>query len=651
MKLTLLRPYKSLKTFENVELPDLTIITGTNGAGKSQLLKALDEGALSIEGVAHSPHNRLIRLFDATTLIPSDTGAFASIQSKQERDGTWNHILGLINNAKPGIESYLLQWPQLSKLDLKKLATLTISELLNYGIPSDQVEITHQNIKDNLNAHSQNVASNFNSSNPTINSRLLDKITAKCKVPLIAFDMDLFYEHYPMAWQPVELFQQSFARLFSEYQGAFLANEFNTFRRDIRGANVSALSDKEFFEKNGSPPWGFLNNILETANLSFRINKPDEDNDRPYEPILTDLVTGAQVKFNDLSSGERILMSFALCLYYTRESGDRVNYPQVLLFDEIDAPLHPSMTKSLLDTIQKVLISERQIKVIMTTHSPSTVALCPEDAIFIMTKEGSSRLRKTNKDSALSLLMSGVPSISISYENRRQIFVESHLDVQYYDQILRKIKSRLHPEISLSFIASSNSKIGGCDHVKDIVRQLSTHGNPTIRGLIDWDTTNHPNDKVVVLGHNRRYSIENYILDPLLIAMLLFQDKSIERSELGMEEHEGSADILKMTQPRLQHIADYIVYSILPGASGDDVKKIKCEYLDGQFVFLPESFMLMQGHELEELLKSKFDGLKRYHRTNDLKTTILKRVVDECPSLIPICLLDAFKNLQEPIHT
>jgi hypothetical protein len=207
----------------------------------------------------------------------------------------------------------------------------------------------------------------------------------------------------------------------------------------------------------------------------------------------------------------------------------------------------------------------------------------------------------------------------------------------------------LHPEISLSFIASSNSKIGGCAHVKDVVRQLSIHGNPTIRGLIDWDTTNHPNDKVVVLGHNRRYSIENYILDPLLIAMLLFQDKSIARSELGMEEHEGSADILKMTQPRLQRITDYIVYSILPNASGDEVKKIKCEYLDGQFVFLPEPFILMQGHELEELLKSKLDGLKRYHRANDLKTAILKRVVDEFPSLIPICLLEAFKNLQEPI--
>lgn len=648
MKLTLLRPYKSLKTFEDVELPDFTVITGTNGAGKSQLLKALDEGALSIDGVSHSPYTRSIRLFDAATLIPSDTGAFASFQSKQERDGTWNHIFSLINNTKAGLESFLLQWPELSKLDLRKLAGLSPSELQSYGIPSDQVELVHQNIKNNLNAHSQSIESQFNSNNPAINSKLIEKITASCRIPLIAFDMDLFYEHYPMAWQPVDLFQQSFARLFSEYQTTFVANEVKAYRRDVRGANVPVLTKEEFFEKHGSPPWDFLNDILETANLSFRINQPDEFDDRPYEPILTDLVTHAQVKFNDLSSGERILMSFALCLYYTRDPGDRVNYPQILLFDEIDAPLHPSMTQSLLNTIQKVLISERQIKVIMTTHSPSTVALCPEEAIFVMTKEGNSRLKKTNKDSALSLLMSGVPSVSISYENRRQIFVESHLDVQYYDQILRKIKSRLHPAVSLSFIASSDSKIGGCVHVKDIVEQLSSHGNTTIRGLVDWDTTNQPNDKVVVLGHNNRYAIENYILDPLLVAMLLFQDKSIERGELGMEEHEGSADILKMTQPRLQNIVDYIVNRAFHEVPGVETTKIKCEYISGQFVFLPKSFMLMQGHGLEELLKSKFNGLKRYHRTNDLKTAILKRVVDEFPSLIPLCLLEAFRKLQEP---
>lgn len=649
MKLTLVRPYKSIRAFQAVELPDFTIITGTNGAGKSQLLKALDEGALTIDGVAHSQQNRLIRLFDATTLVPADTAAFASFQSKQERDGIWAHILGLIDNAKLGLESFLLQWPQLSKLDLKELSGLNPLDLQNYGIQSDQVELVHRAINDNLTAHSRGIEMNFNASNPAIHPRLIERIKTTSDIPLVAFDMDLFWEHYPMAWQPVDLFQQSFARLFSEYQATFLANEFKAYRRDMRGAQVPVLTPEEFIEKHGSPPWEFLNEILETGNLSFRINQPYESDERPYDPILTDLVTGALVKFNDLSSGERILMSFALCLYYTRDIGDRVNYPQVLLFDEIDAPLHPSMTQSLLDTIQKVLINERHLKVIMTTHSPSTVALSPEEAIFVMTKAGDSRLKKTNKDTALSLLMAGVPSISIIYENRRQVFVESHLDVQYYDQILRKIKTKLHPAVSLSFIASSESKIGGCAHVKDIVDQLCGHGNATIRGLIDWDNHNQPTGKVVVLGYDSRHSIENFILDPLLVAMLLFQDKSIQRIDLGMEEHESSADIAKMSQARLQRIVDYIVGQIVSETPGDEGELIKCEYIGGQNVLLPKLYLQMRGHALEDLLKLKFDGLKKYHRTNDLKVTILKRIVDEFPNLLPLGLLEAFRKLQEPI--
>jgi ABC-type cobalamin/Fe3+-siderophores transport system ATPase subunit len=649
MKLKLLRPYKSLKTFEDIDLPDFTVITGTNGAGKSQLLKALEEGSLLIEGIAHNSQNRAIRLFDATTLIPMDTGVFSSFQSKQEKESAWNGIFNLINNVKSGIEAHILQWPELSKLELRRLALLKASDLHGLGIPLDQVETVYHSIHSNLIAHSQNIAAQFSSHNPGAHHRLIEKLTASCEVPLVAFDIDLFYEHYPMAWQPVDLFQQSFARLFAEYQAAFFANEFKAYRRDVRGAKVPVLTDLEFVEKHGSPPWDFLNDILETANLSFRINQPNEFEERPYEPILTDLITNSQVRFNDLSSGERILMSFALCLYYTRSSRDGIDYPQVLLFDEIDAPLHPSMTKSLIDTIQKVLIDERNIKVIMTTHSPSTVALSPEDAIFIMTKGGVTRLKKTNKDVALSLLMAGVPSISISYENRRQIFVESHLDVQYYDQILRKIKSTLNPAVSLSFIASSNSKIGGCNHVKDIVEQLSRHGNSTIRGLIDWDTTNQPSDKVLVLGHNTRYSIENYILDPLLVAMLLFQDKSLGRIELGMEESEVGADILKMNQSRLQYIVDYIIATVTDELSDFDDAKVRCEYLGGQFVFLPKSFLIIQGHGLEDLLKSKFDSLKRYHRTGGLKDTILKRVVDEYPSLIPVDLVNIFRELQEPV--
>ena len=76
-------------------------------------------------------------------------------------------------------------------------------------------------------------------------------------------------------------------------------------------------------------------------------------------------------------------MSFALCLYHAADQSTAVDFPKVLLFDEIDAPLHPSMSRSLLRTIQKTLVEEHGIFVILTTHSPSTVALAPDTAWVI----------------------------------------------------------------------------------------------------------------------------------------------------------------------------------------------------------------------------------------------------------------------------
>jgi AAA15 family ATPase/GTPase len=144
-------------------------------------------------------------------------------------------------------------------------------------------------------------------------------------------------------------------------------------------------------------------------------------------------------------------MSFALCLYYAEDRRQLVDYPKVLLFDEIDAPLHPSMTQSLLRTIQDVLINRHGIKVILTTHSPSTVALAPETSLYAMSKTESKtelrRLQKTTKDKALTILTTGVPTLSIDYENRRQVFVESQYDAQFYEKIYEKLRDKLIPEI------------------------------------------------------------------------------------------------------------------------------------------------------------------------------------------------------------
>jgi len=57
-----------------------------------------------------------------------------------------------------------------------------------------------------------------------------------------------------------------------------------------------------------------------------------------------------------------------------------------LLLDEVDASLHPSMIKNLLDVIEKIFL-KNGCKVILATHSPTTVALAPEESIYEISKQ------------------------------------------------------------------------------------------------------------------------------------------------------------------------------------------------------------------------------------------------------------------------
>jgi ABC-type multidrug transport system ATPase subunit len=417
---------------------------------------------------------------------------------------------------------------------------MTTEDLIQTGSIPEQAQQILQSIQ-NLDLNfTQNLLAQYGDIN---RQNLINRIKEKSKIPLLAFEEEDFFDNFPIGWQPIDIFQQSFGRLFSEYQKNFINNSLKELANS-KGKSIKFLSHEDFISNYGNPPWDFLNSILEKANLDFRINQPDEfDIDRQYEPILTNQVRNTRIKFADLSSGEKILMSFALCLYYAEDRRQLVNYPRVLLFDEIDAPLHPSMTQSLLATIQEILIRQHGIKVILTTHSPSTVALSPEESIYAMTKDEQQRLKKVTKDKALSILTSGVPTLSINYENRRQVFVESEYDARFYEIIYNKIKDDLVPEVSLNFISSGLKDSGSCEQVKEIVRKLRDGGSKTVYGIIDWDGQNCGNQYIKVLGKECRHSIENYILDPLLVATFLFREKWIDRSDIGLNDNETYSNL------------------------------------------------------------------------------------------------------------
>ncbi len=639
-------PHKSITSFPAVELPDFVVLTGVNGAGKSHFLQALESGFLRIEEVPHNPHTRNIRRFDWTNMVPNDSGSFAGFQAKQERSQIWSQLSSFSAQLAPQIQQIGGQYPALSKYNAKQLILLTPEKLKSEGFSEDESTLIHQNIQHIANSIDQTLTQQFIQQDPANRPRLLAGIRASTPLRLSAFEEEDFYENFPLTWQPVDMFQQSFARLFAEYQENYTTNQFKKFLNS-QGENHRTLSEEDFVTRYGVAPWVFVNNILEIAKLNFRINAPDKFDQRPYEPNLVDQITGIRVKFNDLSSGEKILMSFALCLYYAKDNRQIVEYPQVLLFDEIDAPLHPSMTQSLLRTIETVLIGQHKIKVILTTHSPSTVALAPEESLYVMRKGELSRLAKTSKDSSLSILMEGVPALSMNYENRRQVFTESHYDAEFYEGIYEKLKSHLTPEISLTFIAAGGAKNGGCAHVRDVVKKLHDGGNKTVFGIIDWDSTNSSTDRVKVLGEGLRYSIENYILDPILLAAFLFRERFVSRDDFKLTEEETHLDFARFDNSKLQGIANFVVNKVqqkLPNGIAAD--SIECRYVGGRSIQVPRWYITMQGHDLEGLLKTVFGELNRFHREGDLKRAIIEKVLDDLRSLIPDCFLKAFSSIQ-----
>ena len=113
------------------------------------------------------------------------------------------------------------------------------------------------------------------------------------------------------------------------------------------------------------------------------------------------------INFEDLSSGEKILMALVTLVYKQSTSG---TFPDLVLLDEIDASLHPSMTQNMLSVLQSVFV-ERETKVIMVTHSPSTIALVPEESIFVVNRTGVNKLEKRTRSAALSILTEGFATL------------------------------------------------------------------------------------------------------------------------------------------------------------------------------------------------------------------------------------------------
>ncbi len=657
MRLHFQTSYLSIHSFPEIELPDFCLVTGPNGAGKSHLLQAMEAGSVRSDAAPNQAvSNRTeIRLFDWNSLVPQDTGTFTTEIIRNEKVETFNQFNNhrgahqVIEPFRNVVRGFGL--PDKYVRDPLSASLLSLAELTPI-VGSNQPQVVFDNLRQQAD-QSDNVLLAHIPEPHRSRIRLIAQATGK---RILSLDQSDFFASGVTSWGEVNIFQQSFARLFVAYRDAYLANQIGQFLAAKGESNVSFVSDAEFLRTNGPPPWQFVNDSLAAAGLDFAINHPSLNENAPFQPELTKISNGAKISFGGLSSGEKVLMSFAFCVYYSNDRRQLALHPKVILLDEVDAPLHPSMSKNLIDTIKSTLVGQYGIKVIATTHSPSTVAMAPEESVYVM-KPGFPGLHKTSRAEALNILTVGVPTLAISFEGRRQVFVESPSDAMNYDAIYKLLKPRLGSERSLEFVATGTrstegaERNTGCDVVKRIVSDLSAAGNQSVFGLVDWDNgKNQGTQRIVVLAEGKRDGLESILLDPLAVSLLICRDYPAQKTAIGINADQNFISFAQLDPSEIQPVVARIGELIF-GSSASEV--VRVEYMGGLRLDIDKRCFSTDDHAFEDKLLEVFPFLHsiKKQQAGKLMKHVIATVFTDVPNAIPIELRDTLADiLQRPSH-
>lgn len=573
MNISFFGKYKSITSFNWINIPNFAIITGPNGSGKSQLLQLI--------------YNTIIN-----------------------KDGTTERVV-IDERINPDEITFLKGEWQLQNTGFVDLST--IQQSLNQKFTQFK-----DSKSERRNEHELKKYYAF--------QRIFER-SGKENKSLIT--KEEFVELFP------ELYIEQDSQLSQKIGEIFYNYRLSEIERQAK-----RLSEEDIVKEIGEKPWVVLREIIMESKLPFSFNDPSNNGIRDsFQLKLTNTILNEEVDFQDLSSGEKVLISLMFYLYNSQE---KRMFPKMLLLDEPDAHLHPSMSQQFLNVVKNVLVDKYGVKVIMTTHSPSTVMLSPDDSIFEMSRSEPRINKSISKNHAVSILTSGLVYVG---EGTKYFLVEDNDDVTFYSYIYNHLttENQIDSEIPLVFIpASTKDASGGKSVVQNWVTKLQDSGlTHIIHGLIDADTGNASSDGVYVID---RYSIENYLVDPIVVfAALIDKEKApkidgikinigeeYKLKSLSTEELQRIAnDIIEMTKPYLT--------TFFPDFGSDDEELIVIKYNSGHQLSYPKWLVQRRGKTiLNEVYNTTFTSsvinfktlFKAMRKLNMIPTDIIEKLIE-----------------------
>ena len=521
MELKLSSGYKSItdndkQAIERLNFPDFSIITGANGSGKTHLLEGMNNRKIQILDDNGHPNTYKVVYFNYADFnfncdkprqnMPSNDpfhelrklkNAILQFVRKDKLhvpfDPLYKPMFALSNTplfldySDFSFSKLLFHYRKADINEKRKLVDTFVREMISKKVRQSFGELVSEKVRSVF----ASVKEWFSKKeHPDLN---VTKIISEALESFVSK-----YDHLIKDKTVKEIRISSKERNFSETEMGknfiricekYFLDRARHLSRDRRKSSDSKetfnieKSREDFIESNGNNPLADFNKILRKIglnNYSFKEEFPLKDDDiirlspqdneentlvgYQYIPLLSNgkiLIT-----IDALSSGEQILLGLAT-FFYDQKRKKNENF--VLLLDEVDTNLQPSMIKKLLSLIQNNFIKDYKLKVFLVTHSPTTVALAPENSVFVMHRpeDDKPRIEESGNENALKILSEGFVSITknssdleISYNISRTklpvLFVEGITDRIILETAWKKLFPRSEQEFLIEACQGTN---------------------------------------------------------------------------------------------------------------------------------------------------------------------------------------------------
>ncbi|MGI2193159.1 ATP-binding protein [Shewanella baltica] len=440
--------------------------------------------------------------------------------------------------------------------------------------------------------------------------------------------------------------------------------------------NGKAIHYYDFEGKHGRAPWVIINEILKKfLDLDWYLEQ-SEDLYEDIKPVrFKSILNNSDISIEHLSDGEKTILWITCALIKHTLDRNSLEDCQLILLDEPDAFLHPKMIHCFISVIRK-LSDELDCDVLMSTHSPTTVALAKECNVYNVTPN---KVTHVSQDRAIKDLLDGVNYIAVSPENRRTVYVEGYVDRLLYEMLftccyknnlvssdltvqfieaaprtdrnylLDKIRQHWKgvSDLEVNTLADEINGQGSCSSVKGQVSAFRSNNDFTVFGIIDRDKNNKSGNGLIVLCDNDFYAIDNMVLNPVAVLFFLYQECSQEKlfkdvfSDLGY----CLIDIINSVEKSSKAIL-VLCHHVFPQEAPELVKVM---FVDGNIYNMSKVWVDNNGHNLEIKLKEKFAFLDchKFRKEGKLKEHIVKLMCEvHNARAYPISLLSTFNKIK-----